>query len=281
MGREQQLYNERPNWTNWRDFTIISKVTESEDITSFHLKPVDDKPLPSYHPGQYISIRTTVPQLNHLQSRQYSLSEAPSPTHYCISVKKETGLSLSDPAALAHPGYVSNVLHDSKHIGDTLQVSHPAGEFYYNSSDGASKPIALISAGVGLTPMLSILRTLTQKPSAQPISWIHATRNSRTHAFSSDIRKIAGQHHNVRTQVFMSQPSENDKLGADYQFAGRMKLGALDAEQDLFLERGDAEYFICGPEGFMCDMRDVLVGMGVDGGRIKMEVFGTGAVGGA
>ncbi|KAG7009561.1 hypothetical protein G7Y79_00002g006760 [Physcia stellaris] len=278
MGREQQLYKERLEWTNWRDFTIVSKVTESSDITSFYLKPVDDKPLPSYHPGQYISIRTTVPQLNHLQSRQYSLSDAPSPTHYRISVKKEAGLSLSDPAALAHPGYVSNVLHDSKHVGDTLQVSHPAGEFYYTSSDDDSKPIALISAGVGLTPMLSILRTRTQKVSTQPISWIHATRNSRTHAFSADIRHIAEQHPNVRTRVFMSQPSANDK---DYQFAGRMKLGALDPEQDLFLGNGEAVYFICGPERFMSDVREALVRLGVESQRIRMEVFGTGDVGGA
>ena len=279
IGREKQLYKERDQWTSWRDFTITDKVIESDEITSFYLKPNDRKPLPKYHPGQYISIRTSVPALKHLQSRQYSLSDAPQPSSYRISVKKELGLDLNHPAAPAHPGYVSSVLHDSKQIGDTLQVSHPAGEFFFNPSHGDRKPIVLISAGVGLTPMLSIIRTLDKADSQQPICWIHGTRSSRVHAFSQEIKEIAKQHPNVRTEVFMSHPAEEDALGRDYQYEGRMSLGVLDKEGDLFLHKADAEYFICGPEGFMKDMQATLLGYGVEEQRIKMEVFGTGVIG--
>ena len=279
IGREKQLYKERDQWTSWRDFTITDKVIESDEITSFYLKPNDGKPLPKYHPGQYISIRTSVPALKHLQSRQYSLSDAPQPSSYRISVKKELGLDLNHPAAPAHPGYVSSVLHDSKQIGDTLQVSHPAGEFFFNPSHGDRKPIVLISAGVGLTPMLSIIRTLDKADSQQPICWIHGTRSSRVHAFSQEIKEIAKQHPNVRTEVFMSHPAEEDALGRDYQYEGRMSLGVLDKEGDLFLHKADAEYFICGPEGFMKDMQATLLGYGVEEQRIKMEVFGTGVIG--
>ena len=298
IGREKQLYSEKAGWTTWRDFIITDKVIESDEITSFHLQPTDGKPLPAYHPGQYISIRTTVPALQHLQSRQYSLSDAPHPSSYRISVKKELGLDLAHPAATAHPGYVSNVLHASKHVGDTLQVSHPAGEFFFdpsssssssshNGGDRSSTPIVLISAGVGLTPMLSIIRTLTldqhqQQDSSrqqQPICWIHGTRSSRVHAFTKEINEIAAQHPNVRTEVFMSHPAEEDALGRDYQYAGRMSLGVLDKEGDLFLHREDAEYYICGPNGFMKDMRETLLGYGVEEKRVKMEVFGTGVIG--
>ena len=282
IGREKQLYKERDAWTDWREFTITDKVIESDEITSFHLKPNDGKPLPKFHPGQYVSIRTSVPALKHLQSRQYSLSDAPQPSSYRISVKKELGLDLAHLAAPAHPGYVSNVLHDSKQIGDTLQLSHPAGEFFLNPSHGDHrKPIILISAGVGLTPMLSIIRTLDKQDSHhQPISWIHGTRSSRVHAFSKEIHDIAERHpSNVRTEVFMSHPAEEDALGRDYQFAGRMSLGVLDREGDLFLHKPDAEYFICGPAGFMKDMQETLLGYGVQQVRIKMEVFGTGVIG--
>ena len=278
IGREKQLYKEREDWTDWRDFTIVDKNIDSEEITSFYLKPVDGKPLPHYHPGQYISIRTSVPALEYLQSRQYSLSDAPHSDHYRISVKREQGLHLDHPAAPAHPGYVSSILHSDKQIGDTLQVSHPAGEFFFDPSHGDKKPVVLISAGVGLTPMLSIIKTMDEEDSSQPISWIHGTRSSRVHAFAKDIKNIVEHHPNVHAQVFMTHPEEKDAEGVDYQYAGRMSLGRLDKEGDLFLDKKDAEYYICGPEKFMADMQATLLGYGVDEGRVKMEVFGTGVI---
>lgn len=97
-------------------------------------------------------------------------------------------------------------------------------------------------------------------------------------AFSKEIREIAEHHPHVRTVVFMSNPSEEDALGRDYQHAGRMRLGVLDKEGDSYLDKRDAEYFICGPEGFMRDMQKTLLEMGVEEGRVKLEVFGTGDV---
>jgi nitric oxide dioxygenase len=116
-------------------------------------------------PGQYISIRTSVPDLHYLQARQYSLSDKPTPDHYRITVKKEPALDIENPKAKSHPGYISNILHDEKNIGDLIQVSHPAGEFYLNTREetDTNAPIVLISAGVGLTPDLSILSTLLSK----------------------------------------------------------------------------------------------------------------------
>ena len=275
IGRESQLYDEADGWVDWRDFEIADKIRESDEITSFLLKPVDGKRLPSYQPGQYISIRTEVPDLKYLQSRQYSLSDAPRKDRYRISVKREQGLDLAQPDAPAHPGYISNVLHNEKQVGDVLQVSHPAGEFFLDVAHD-KRPLVLISAGVGLTPMLSIMKSLAEQNATQPISWIHGTRNSKVQAFGKDVEDIAAKHHNIHLSVFLGQPSEKDMIGKDYKFTGRMRLEKLDRKSDLLLDKSDAVYFICGPQRFMSDMSASLKTLGVGEERIKLEIFGTG-----
>ena len=276
--REAKLFEEAGDWNCWRKFRIIQKIRESSEITSFHLAPVDGKLLPSYLPGQYISIRTSVPDVHYLQARQYSLSDVPHPEFYRISVKKEHGLNIDDSGAKAQPGYISNVLHREKNIGDFVEVSHPAGEFFLavGQQDSPDLPVVLISAGVGLTPEVSMFNTLIANHSKRKISWVHASRNSRVQAFGDHIKNTAHAHENVQIHVFIKEPGQNDVKGVDYQFAGRMNLDRLDADQDLFIHDPNAEYYICGPEGFMADMASYLEGQGVEGKRIKMEIFGTG-----
>lgn len=277
IGREGQIYSETDGWDDWRDFEIVDKIQESEEITSFLLKPKDGKPLPSYQPGQYISIRTEVPDLKHLQSRQYSLSDAPRTGHYRISVKREQGLDLAHPDAIAHPGYISNTLHNEKQVGDALQVSHPAGEFFLDAAHD-QRPLVLMSAGVGLTPMMSIMKTLAERNATQAISWIHGTRNSKVQAFGKDVLDMAAHHQNIHLSLFLGHPDEKDMIGKDYNFAGRMSLEKLDKKRDLLLDKNDAVYYICGPEGFMSDMRASLKALRVGEERIKLELFGTGSL---
>ena len=280
INREVQLLEGAGDWSDWRDFRISAKVQESSLITSFILTPLDAQPLPEYLPGQYISIRVPVPDVHYLQSRQYSLSDAPQPDHYRISVKKELVLDLAHPDVEAHQGYISNILHDKKNVGDILQASHPAGEFFcdINRTETSEHPIVLISAGVGLTPNLSILNTLTAKGSKSKISWVHAARNSQVQAFGNHIKQLVTDHDNVRSHVFIKEILEGDREGVDYQFKGRMSLHKLDGDQDLFLRDPSTEYYICGPENFMVDMRNVLRDMGVGSERIKLEVFGSGDI---
>lgn len=281
IGREAQLLEEAINWHDWRDFRIIQKIRESSEITSFHLAPLDGKPLPSYLPGQYISIRTSVPDIHYLQARQYSLSDAPHANYSRVTIKKEQAMDLDDPNAKAHPGYISNILHNEKDVGDSVQVSHPAGEFFLDTrqQDSSDVPIVLVSAGVGLTPNLSIFNTLIAKDSKRRISWVHASRNSRVQAFRDHIKKIANTHDNVQSHVFIKEPGENDVEGVDYQFTGRMSLNKLNTDHDLFIHDPKAEYYICGPDSFMADMARYLeVEQGVEARRIKIEVFGTGEI---
>ena len=278
--REAKLFEEAGDWNRWREFRIIQKIRESSEITSFHLAPVDGKLLPSYLPGQYVSIRTSVSDIQYLQARQYSLSDVPHPGFYRISIKKEHVLDIDGSGAKAQPGYISNVLHREKNTGDSVEVSHPAGDFFLNVSQQGSSdvPVVLISAGVGLTPEISMFNTLIANHSKSKISWVHASRNSRVQAFGDHIKNTAYAHENVQIHIFIKEPGENDVQGIDYQFAGRMSLDRLDADHDLFIHDSSAEYYICGPESFMADMARYLEGQGVEGKRIKMEIFGTGRV---
>ncbi|KZF21579.1 flavohemo protein [Xylona heveae TC161] len=170
IDREAQLYKEGGDWTDWKKFKIAKKVAESAEITSLYLEPVenvDGKALPPFKPGQYISVMLDVPNLNHQQARQYSLSDSPNSNYYRISVKKESGVNPTNPEMKAHPGYVSNILHDIKKEGDVILVSHPRGDFFLSEqSVEKSHPIVLISAGVGLTPLMSILNTVACKKSS-------------------------------------------------------------------------------------------------------------------
>jgi len=292
--REAQLYS-LDSFNNWKKFKCVRKVKESDDITSFYWAPIEKdevevngdqngdkmttrRPLPSYIPGQYISLRIYIPGLGYSQTRQYSLSDSPKDgTYYRISVKREAGdviekLLKDDPVkAKAHPGWVSNVLHEAVNVGTVVDISHPRGVFHIDTS--SMSKVVLISAGVGITPLMAILNSLTEDTkSKRRISWIHGTRNSKTHAFKQHVEEIAARCDNVQTRIFSKDP-------LDGQIAGRINLDTLDKEEDLFLQDEMAEYYVCGPLLFMNDMVNKLMDLGVSESRVHYEVYGTGALG--
>ena len=280
IAKEDQITkDEKGDWLDWRDFRIARKVKESAEITSFYLQPTDGKSLPSYKPGQYISIETHVPKLGYMQPRQYSLSDKPSPDYYRISVKKEAGLPTNEPEAVVHPGYISNVLHDEKNEGDILSVSHPAGEFFLDPEFDSDIPVVLLSAGVGLTPMVSILNTLLDRGSTQRISFVHGARNTSVRAFREHIQAAAEKHESITASFFIGNPQpDKDVEGVHYHHTGRVRLEVLDRTRDLQLGSEKTKYFVCGPEGFMSAMEKQLLDLGVAPEKINMEVFGTGDV---
>lgn len=280
INKEANLYRQSGDWTDWREFRIVKKVPESDDITSFYLAPVDGKkPLPTFRPGQYISVRVYVPGLKYPQPRQYSLSDMPRSDYYRISVKKEPALNPAAPGAETHPGYVSNVLHDLKNEGDVIEVSHPFGDFYL-SDDDMRHPVVLLSAGVGLTPLLSILNTLTSRPShpERKIHFIHGARRASARAFKDHVRSLADKHENLKVTFFASSPAQHEQRGIDFHRDGRVDLQKLDWKEDLFLDDPRTEFYICGPAPFMTKMFKYLEERGVDSSRIKMELFGAGGV---
>jgi len=282
IGREGQMYksNAADGWVGWRKFRVARRVAESSTITSFFLAPSDGSPLPKYLPGQYVSVQINVPQLGYLQSRQYSLSEAPrdAAEYYRISVKKEG----ENPDA---PGLLSNLLHDEYQVGSEVEVSHPQGEFFVDPADASKEgvPAVLVSVGVGATPLMAILSSLVPQegtqPPKRPISWIHSSRSSATLPFGDAVRQITRENDNVSAHVFLRNLGPEDKHGFDYTFGeARMDLAKLDKEKDLHLGDSRTEYYICGPEAFMVDIRRVLAGLGVGKERVHLELFATGDV---
>jgi nitric oxide dioxygenase len=270
IAKEGELVKENKDWSEWRDFRIAQKVKESEVVTSFYLKPVDGKPLPEFLPGQYVSVQMHVPDFQYNQARQYSLSDKYSPDYYRISVKKEP---------VHGTGSVSNLLHDHKEVGDVVQLSHPAGEFFLDVHKEGEKqpPVVLLSAGVGLTPLTSILNTLVTRDGRE-ISWVHGSRNHKTQAFQDHVAKIASAFPRLNKRVFHSRPVDGEKQGIDYDHHGRIDLSRLDDHTDLRLNEKTA-YYICGPEQFMLELEQGLRQKGVAADRINMELFGTGGVG--
>jgi nitric oxide dioxygenase len=268
--KEASLNGQHEEWKDWRDFRIVTISRESDEISSFYLSPVDGKPLPTFVPGQYVSVSVYVPQLGYMQARQYSMSDVPSTEYYRISVKQERGQQFP-------PGVLSNVLHDIRAPGQIVKVSHPRGIFFLSTVRETS-PIVLIAGGVGITPLLSMLKFLTSTTSTikRPIHLIYATRTTAARAFFKEITNISRSNAVVRVTFFVGSPGAGDKAGCDYHHEGRLDLQRLDVQQDLFLNDTQTEYYICGPSPFLEMVRRFLLVQRVESSNIKMEVFGAG-----
>ncbi|WP_447919076.1 NO-inducible flavohemoprotein [Achromobacter aegrifaciens] len=268
IAEESRLYAEsaaKPGgWTGWRAFRVVGKQRESAEITSFYLAPADGGEVPAYRPGQYVSVRVFVPELGLMQPRQYSLSDAPGQDRLRISVKREAG-GVDTPA-----GRVSNGLHDRLEEGGVLDVAPPQGDFHLREEGNA--PVVLLSGGVGLTPMVSILNHLVGLNDERQIRFVHGCRNNAVHAMRDHVNSVAAGRANVRKAVFYEEVGHGDQPGRDYDYAGRVDLNAI--RDDVIVP--DADYYLCGPAGFMRAQRAALTGLGVPEDRIHAEAFGSG-----
>src|SRR4051794_15412242 len=209
IGREKQIYGETAaspgGWAGWRNFVVERKERESEIITSFLLRPQDGGPVLRHRPGQYLTFWLEIPG-HHPPKRNYSISSAPDDHTYRISVKREPG------------GLVSNWLHDTVEPGAVLKVAPPAVEFFLPES--LERPIVLVSGGVGLTPLVSMLNTVARTKPNLPVQHIHGTLNSATHA-----RALTASTPN--TTVFYAEPQAEDQIGRDYCHTGFISIDYL------------------------------------------------------
>lgn len=265
VGTEAKLY-EGAAWSGFRPFKVARKQVESDEITSFYLTPADGTAACEFEPGQYVSVTRFVDKLGVDQPRQYSLSDAPHGKWLRISVKREDG---REDAA---PGHVSNLLHAGVEEGTIVHVSAPMGDFTLDRKK--TTPVVLMSGGVGVTPMTSMLSTLLADGSERSVTFVHACRNGRVHAFREWLDETAASHANVKRVVFYEAVDASDRHGIDYDFEGRLDVTKI-ADRVIAL---DADYYICGPVPFMRAQRDALVALGVEPARIHTEVFGSGAV---
>jgi nitric oxide dioxygenase len=266
IGFEKNLYDEakaKPGgWKGWRQFRVARKVRESDEIISFNLVPSDKEALPAFRPGQFVSVRCFISELGVYQPRQYSLSDIPNGEYFRISVKKEFARR-GRPA-----GRISNVLHESIPEGSLLDVSMPYGDFTLDLD--AETPLVLISGGVGLTPMMSMLKTIVERKHSRLVLFIHAVRNRHVHAMTKDLSDILSRNPQVKRMIFYEEVNEGDLKGFDYDAAGRINIRNI--KDQVLLP--DADYYLCGPVPFMDAQRHDLESLGVAPERVHSEVFG-------
>ncbi|MFO1379552.1 MAG: NO-inducible flavohemoprotein [Chitinivorax sp.] len=259
---EARLYQQAAHAPgNWRALRVVRKQRESELVTSFYLQAADAGALPAFRPGQYVSVALNLESLQRRQIRQYSLSDAPGQGWWRISVKRETA------GAATPAGMISNLLHDEVGEGDVLQVSPPFGDFVLDEASDA--PVVLLSAGVGVTPLASMLKQLRQCQPTRQVTFAHAARDGRHHALKQELAAECGPAA-LHTAIFYEQPDSRDRHGVDYHFAGRMQLDRLAPEALC----ADADYYLCGPLPFMREQRRALLERGIDPQQIRYEVFG-------
>lgn len=243
-----------PAWSGYRDLVVESVRRESDAVRSFVLVSADGSPLPPPLPGQFLALR--IQRTGGLPPilRSYSISGHVPGRSYRISVKRADGEG-------------SRFLHDHIAAGDHVEASAPRGEFTL-VTDGS--PVILVSAGIGITPLLSMLRALAAEPSSRRVWWIHCARRGSEDVFTAEVRDTLAKLPGSRGLVFYSRPVDADLKGRDYDVSGRIDRAQL---QHLALP-SDAHYYLCGPQPFMRQMLADLHELGVADDRIHSETFG-------
>ncbi|MDJ0851708.1 MAG: pyridoxamine 5'-phosphate oxidase family protein [Myxococcota bacterium] len=237
-----------------RSLRLVDKIRESDEVVSFVFEARDGGALPAFEAGQHLPIELEIPGQTHPVSRTYSLSNGPGEGRYRISVKRE-------PQGLA-----SRHLHDAVEVGSILSARAPAGDFVL---DHGTRPVVLVSAGVGVTPMLSMLHALAWQP-ARPVHFVHGARDGRHHALADEARSAVAGRQNATLHVAYSRPRPDDRAGEHYDSEGRIDAALL----ERILPDLAAEYYLCGPVGFMAGLAADLEARGVAPDRIHSESFG-------
>ncbi|GGD31560.1 NO-inducible flavohemoprotein [Franconibacter pulveris 1160] len=260
INREAQIYQDNAaktgGWEGTRAFRIVERKPQSAIITSFEFEPVDGQPVADYLPGQYVGVWIKPDGFAHQEIRQYSLTRKPNGKTYRIAVKREG------------EGQVSNWLHNAAKVGDVVQLAAPAGDFFMQVAP--TTPVTLISAGVGQTPMLAMLDTLSQAKHPAQVNWFHAAEQGDVHAFADEVARLGAELPRFTRHIWYRSPSEADREAARFQSEGLMELGLHEGH----FSAPEMQFYLCGPVAFMQFAAEQLVALGVSSERIHYECFG-------
>jgi ferredoxin-NADP reductase len=243
-----------PAAPGFRPLVVTEIDHESADVISLTMQSPDGLPLQTALPGQYVVLRLQRTPDGPPLFRSYSLSGPLSTERYRISVKIEPN------------GAAGVYLQDHVRLGDTLEVSSPRGSFILQSGE---RPIVLLSAGIGATPVLAMLHALAAARSTRQVLWLHAARDGQHHPFAAEVRRLMQALIHGRTYVCYSRPASRDQIGKDFDVTGHLS-------QLIFNNVGvplDADVYLCGPTRFMADMKEALASVGLEPERIHIELF--------
>ncbi|WP_333496830.1 NO-inducible flavohemoprotein [Kluyvera sp. CHPC 1.251] len=260
INREAEIYQDNANktggWEGTRAFRIVKKTPRSDLITSFEMEPVDGQPVADYQPGQYLAVWLKPEDFEYQEIRQYSLTRKPDGKGYRIAVKRENG------------GQVSSWLHNAAKEGDVVYLAAPAGDFFLNVTP--QTPVTLISGGVGQTPMLAMLDTLSKNRHPAQVNWFHAAENGSVHAFADEVKTLGSALPNFTSHLWFRTPTDADRQSGAFDSEGLMALSSL-ADK---LQDPQMQFYLCGPVAFMQHAAKQLVELGVNADSIHYECFG-------
>ena len=244
-----------PAWAGFRPLRVSRIDRESSSVVSLLLAPADGRPLVAAEPGQFVVLRLRPTPDAPPVLRSYSLSDASSPDHYRVSIKQELN------------GVGSTYVHQHVRVGDVLDVSAPRGNFTLQAGE---RPIVLLSAGVGATPVLSMLHSLAVHKSTRHVWWLYGARSRKDHPFAQESRDLVQALPRSQSRVVYSRPGPEDRLGLDFDATGHLEVPML---EKLGVPR-DADFYLCGPTAFLHDLGAALAAWGVATNRIHREIFG-------
>jgi ferredoxin-NADP reductase/MOSC domain-containing protein YiiM len=245
-----------PAWPGFRSLRVAKVDREAVNVVSLSIEQTEGAPLPAALPGQFLVLRLRTAPNGPMLLRNYSMSGMPGATTYRVSVKRET------------KGVVSSYLCDQVHADDVLEVSAPRGGFILGLGDAR---VVLLSAGIGATPVLAMLHSLSSAASRREVWWIYGARNRAEHPFAKESRDLLQTLVNGRSHIVYSKPDSGDQLGVDYDSVGHVGTPLLD---QLGVTR-DADFYLCGPPSFLKQLTEGLKAWAADSTRIHLEVFGT------
>jgi len=255
-GNPGLAYEEQaPAWPGFRQLRVAQIHKESDNVTSFVLVSIDGQPLPVCQAGQFVVLRLLVDHHKPPLLRSYSLSDLPVADHFRVTVKSESN------------GIGSSFLCNRVREGDALDVSAPRGSFTLHPGEN---PVVLLSAGVGATPVMSMLHALAAEKSRRQIWWIYGARNGMEHPFAQESRSLLKQLSRGRSYVVYSRPAATDQLGVDFDASGHIDA----ALAERVGVSPDSEFYLCGPSSFLENMRDGLGKWGVPAQNVHTEIFG-------
>ncbi len=256
-GNPGLAYEEQaPAWPGFRQMRVASIYKESDGVTSLVLAPIDGQPLAIFQAGQFVVLRLHLDPDKPPVLRSYSLSDLPGADHFRISVKSELN------------GIGSSFLCNRAREGDVLDVSAPRGSFTLRPSEN---PVVLLSAGVGATPVMSMLHTLAAEKSQREIWWIYGARNRVEHPFAEESRSLLKQLSHGLEYIVYSRPAAIDRVGTDFDAPGHIDTALL----ERIGVSQNSDFYLCGPSSFLRDMSDGLRNWGVLAGKVHTEIFGS------